>query len=63
MNQLYGPLQEQQIKVIDTIHESGNHLLTLINDILDIVKVEAGKMELAWDLVVVEQLCERPACV
>ncbi|MCP5409368.1 MAG: response regulator [Chromatiaceae bacterium] len=58
VDQLYGPLQEQQIKVIDTIHESGNHLLTLINDILDIVKVEAGKMELAWDLVVVEQLCE-----
>ncbi|MCB1752590.1 MAG: response regulator [Gammaproteobacteria bacterium] len=58
VDQLYGPLQEQQIKVIDTIHESGNHLLTLINDILDIVKVEAGKMELAWDLVLVEQLCE-----
>ena len=58
VDQLYGPLQEQQIKVIETVHESGNHLLTLINDILDIVKVEAGKMELAWDLVLVEQLCE-----
>jgi len=58
VDQLYGPLQDQQIKVIDTIHESGNHLLTLINDILDIVKVEAGKMELAWDLVPVEQLCD-----
>ena len=58
VDQLYGPLQEQQIKVIETIHESGSHLLTLINDILDIVKVEAGKMELAWDLVPVAQLCE-----
>jgi len=58
VDQLYGPLLEQQIKVIETVHESGNHLLTLINDILDIVKVEAGKMELAWDLVPVDQLCE-----
>ncbi|MCB1759991.1 MAG: response regulator [Gammaproteobacteria bacterium] len=58
VDQLYGPLQQQQIKVIDTIHESGNHLLTLINDILDVVKVEAGKMELAWDTVPVVQLCE-----
>ena len=58
VDQLYGPLQEQQIKVIETIHESGHHLLTLINDILDIVKVEAGKMELAWDIVPVQQLCE-----
>ncbi len=39
-------LTEQQLSGIKTIHQSGEHLLTLITDILDIAKVEAGKMEL-----------------
>ena len=39
-------LTEQQLSGVKTIHQSGEHLLTLITDILDIAKVEAGKMEL-----------------
>jgi signal transduction histidine kinase/CheY-like chemotaxis protein len=39
-------LTEKQASGLGTIHESGQHLLTLINDILDLAKVEAGKMEL-----------------
>ena len=58
MEQLQGPLNEMQIKTLKTIEESANHLLSLINDILDVAKVEAGKMTLAWDEIPVKQLCE-----
>jgi PAS domain S-box-containing protein len=57
-DQLYGPLSEQQMKAITTVQESAAHLLSLINDILDVAKVEAGKMVLSVDTVPVEQLCE-----
>jgi signal transduction histidine kinase/CheY-like chemotaxis protein len=41
-----GALTEQQLAAVKTIHHSGEHLLTMITDILDIAKVEAGKLEL-----------------
>ena len=40
-----GNLSEEQVKFADSIHTAGNDLLNLINDILDIAKVEAGKLE------------------
>ena len=44
--QAYGPLTQKQARYVDNVHTAGEHLLALINDLLDLSKVEAGKLEL-----------------
>lgn len=56
--QMYGPMNEKQLKSLDFIEQSGQHLLSLINDILDIAKIEAGTLPLEFDDILIEQVCE-----
>jgi PAS domain S-box-containing protein len=48
---LPGPLNDEQQKQLRTVQSSARHLLALINDLLDVSKIEAGKVELALDAV------------
>jgi two-component system CheB/CheR fusion protein len=45
-DETFGPLNEKQKKYVNNVLTSGKHLLLLINQILDMAKVEAGKMKL-----------------
>ncbi|MBD0345101.1 MAG: response regulator [Coleofasciculus sp. Co-bin14] len=56
--ELFGSLNEKQKKYITCIQNSGEHLLALINDILDLSKVEAGKEQLNFVPLDIQDLCE-----
>ena len=51
-----GNLTDEQVKYADIIYNSGNDLLNLINDILDLSKVEAGKMTITPEIINLEQV-------
>ena len=53
-----GDLNEKQQRYLGMISESGNHLLSLINDILDLAKIEAGQIVLNINEVKVQEVCQ-----
>lgn len=55
--EVYGPLNKNQAQSLGSIEESGRHLLSLINDILDLSKMEAGKLDLEIRPISVESVC------
>jgi signal transduction histidine kinase/ActR/RegA family two-component response regulator len=53
----YGALNERQMNALSRIEKSGNHLLALINDILDVARLEAGKFSLELKPTDVDGVC------
>lgn len=51
-----GDLAEEQRKFVAAIYDSGEHLLQLINEVLDLSKIEAGRMELELEAIELEQM-------
>jgi PAS domain S-box-containing protein len=58
LEQVRGPLNEYQQKSLRLVQASGQHLLELINDILDLSKIEAGKLQLHPEVIEVTNTCE-----
>ena len=56
--EIFGTLNDKQKEYVSCIQSSGEHLLALINDILDLSKVEAGKEQLSFVPLDIQELCE-----
>ncbi|WP_190303392.1 PAS domain S-box protein [Pseudanabaena sp. UWO311] len=56
--EIFGDLNDRQMQSLQTIEKSSNHLLELINDILDVAKIEAGQIKLSCQPCNIEALCQ-----
>ena len=56
--EVYGPINDRQRRALYNIEESGRHLLELINDILDLARIGAGKLELELESSPIETICQ-----
>ena len=58
MEKVFGDLNEKQLNYVSNISKSGNHLLELINDILDISKIESGNMEYSPEMIDLQEVID-----
>lgn len=58
-DQLLGELNERQTRYARLIHQSGRHLMAVVNDILDLTRIETGQVELMLTVVDIPTVCDR----
>ncbi len=56
-DEIFGSINERQLKALQTIESSSTHLLALINDILDVAKIESGQVTLELTATDLDSLC------
>jgi PAS domain S-box-containing protein len=54
-----GPLNDQQADYLHDIHAAGTHLLGIINEVLDLAKIEAGQFRLTEDIITLDNVLKR----
>ncbi|MBE9201364.1 MULTISPECIES: hybrid sensor histidine kinase/response regulator [unclassified Nodularia (in: cyanobacteria)] len=59
VDQQLGELNERQARYAGLIHQSGRHLMSVVNDILDLTRMETGQMDLALVPVKIRAVCDR----
>jgi len=58
-DQILGELNERQSRYAQLIHQSGRQLMTVVNDILDLTRMETGQLDLTLDAVNIHTVCDR----
>ena len=58
-DQALGPLNERQTRYARLIYQSGRQLMTVVNDILDLTRIETGQVELSLEPVQIQMICDR----
>jgi signal transduction histidine kinase/FixJ family two-component response regulator len=58
-DQLLGTLNDRQVRYAQLIYQSGRQLMAVVNDLLDMTRLESGQLELNLELVKITQVCDR----
>ncbi len=58
-DQMLGQLNDRQARYAELIHKSGRHLMLVVNDILDLTRIETGQLELSPEPIQIRAVCER----